>query len=245
MIRYFKKTGPLKIYETWFDHQTKFTDLFSIFGVFHLKKDKKVYGVKSISHTIEINLEKTSEELFAAFNKKILQDYRHAEENDFSIEITDDLELFTNFFNAFAKQRNTFSTSVIRLKEKLPYLQIYVAKYKGEIYSAQSFLVDNDEKIIRFYQSSSLRLNDDVDKIIVARASKYLLMKCILIYQQQGYKIFDLGGYAMNTTDEGLQGINNFKTKFGGEIVECIDYYSYPYCVLKKVSKLIGYSATL
>ena len=245
MIKYFKKTGPLKIYEIWFDHHTKFTDLFSVFGVFHLKKDKKIYGVKTISHTIEIELQKSSEEVFNGFNKKIRQDYRHAEESDFTIEKTTDLALFANFFNEFAKQRNTFTTSVKRLQEKLPYLQIYVVKYKGEIYAAQSYLVDDDEKMIRYYQSSSLRLQEDIDKNIVARAGKYLLMKSIMMYNEQGYKIFDMGGYAMNTTDEGLQGINTFKSKFGGQIVECVDYYSYPYCLLKKLSKLIGYSATL
>jgi lipid II:glycine glycyltransferase (peptidoglycan interpeptide bridge formation enzyme) len=245
MIKYFKKTGPLKIYEIWFNHQSSLLDFFKIFGVFHLKNNKKIYGVQSISHTIEIDLTQPEEKVFSDISKSNKQDYRKAQDDNFIIEETTDLAAFANFFNDFAKQRNTFLTSEKRLLEKLPYLHVYLVKQHGVIISAQSYLLDEEEKIVRFYQSSSLRLNDDIDKTMVARSTKYLLINTILKYQQKGYKIFDLGGYAMDTTDEGLKGINNFKTKFGGEIVECKDYYSYPYWLIKKISKLIGYSATL
>ena len=66
-----------------------------------------------------------------------------------------------------------------------------------------------------------------------------------LYFKEQGFKVFDFGGYAKDTTDESLKGINNYKLLFRGKVVPCDDYYSYGYWLLKKVSKLLDLSGEL
>jgi hypothetical protein len=70
-------------------------------------------------------------------------------------------------------------------------------------------------------------------------------LKDILHFKNLGFKTFDFGGYAKDTVDEGLKGINNYKLMFGGKPVPCINYYSYNYWFLRKLSKLLGLSGKL
>jgi len=50
-----------------------------------------------------------------------------------------------------------------------------------------------------------------MDRNLVGRANKYLTVKNILHFKEEGYKTFDFGGYAKDTSDESLKGINNYK----------------------------------
>ena len=48
--------------------------------------------------------------------------------------------------------------------------------------------------------------------------------------------MMDFGGYAENTDNKSLQGINEFKLSFGGHKVECENYQSLPYFLLNKIA---------
>ena len=65
------------------------------------------------------------------------------------------------------------------------------------------------------------------------------MKKDIFYFKEKGFKIYDFGGFAKDTNDESLKGINNYKLLFGGKVVPCTDYYSYNYWLLKKIAKII------
>jgi lipid II:glycine glycyltransferase (peptidoglycan interpeptide bridge formation enzyme) len=245
MIRYHKKISFLRIHEWWFTGKLNFRDLFSFKVIYHLKNDQKMLGIKEITHTIELDLEQDKEKILGNFSKAIRQQIRKAEEEGVVIETNNNIDEFVNFFNEFAAKKGTFQTSKERILEKKDHLIISFAKYQNNIIAAQSYLIDRETKIVRHYQTANKRFDNDLNKNFVGQANKYLLVYNLLKFKDEGFKIFDFGGYAANTTNESLLGINNYKLKFGGQVKECKDYYSLPYWLIKKAGKIFGWSGTV
>jgi len=80
-----------------------------------------------------------------------------------------------------------------------------------------------------------------MDRNLVGRANKYLTVKNILHFKEEGYKTFDFGGYAKDTSDESLKGINNYKLLFGGTVVESVKLFFLQLLVFKKVVETAGH----
>lgn len=245
MISYSKKIFFLKIRESWFTGKINFLDLFSFKVVYHLKINRTMWAIKEISHTIELDLEQDKQTIFSNFSKSYRQQIRKSEEDGIVIEINNDIDTFVNFFNNFAEKKGTFSTSKERIIEKKEYLVISFAKHNDNIIAAHSYLVDKELKIVRHYQTSNKRFEDNLNKNFVGQANKYLLATNLIRFKEDGFKIFDFGGYADKTTNDSLLGINNYKLKFGGKIVECNNYYSLPYWMVKRLGVLFGWAGTV
>ena len=245
MVKYYKKRLFFKIQEFWFDGKMGFWDLFSFKVVLHYKSDRKLFGIKVITHTLELNLEQEKDAIFLNFSKANRQQIKKAQESGVEIKKSTDVKKFVNFFNDFALKRGTFTTSTQSIIEKKDYLEISFASFEGDIIAAQSFIVDKDENIVRHYQSANKRFEGTLNKNFAAHANKYLLVANIIRFKEEGYKTFDFGGYVVSTTDKGLLGINNYKLQFGGKIVACKDYYSVPFWLLKKLGRLLGIAGTV
>ncbi|MFT3680274.1 MAG: hypothetical protein QM791_08360 [Ferruginibacter sp.] len=245
MITYTKKNRFFKIHISWFGYKFKLWDIFSFNSCFHIKNygSVKIPGIRQDSHTIEIDLEQDEETLFNNVSKQIRQQYRISETEGIKTHFSKDIDTFVDFFNDFAKKRGTFTTSRERLLELGDSLELCFAQKDDQVLVAHTYLVDKEAGIVRHHHSATTRLDENIDKNLIGRANKYMLVKNILHYKSQGFKIFDMGGYAANTTDEGLQGINRFKMMFGGKVVPCINFYSYNYWLFKKLSAKLGMSA--
>lgn len=245
MITYSKKNRFFKIKISWFEYRHSFSNLFSLNAHFHVKKTdrKNIPGVKKVSHTIEVDLLQDEQLIFDNLTKQIKQQYKISEKEGIECVFSTDISRFVEFFNDFAKKRNTFTTSKERIEEIGNKLKICFAEKDGITLAAHTYLEDVENGIIRMLHAATARLDETFDKNLVGRANKYLIVKSIFHYKQKGYTIFDMGGYAADTTDEGLQGINRFKLMFGGKVVPCNDYYSYSYWLFKKVSGMVGMSA--
>lgn len=240
MVKYFKRIFFVKIEESWFDGKMNFWDSFTFKAIYHFKANRKIWGIKQISHTLELNLEQDEQIILSNFSKAYRQQIRKAEEEGIVIDTVNDIDKFVEFFNEFALQKGTYATSKERILEKMEFLVISFAKHNNGIIAAHSYLVDKEHKIVRHYQSANKRFDNNLNKNFVGQANKFLLFTNILQFKKDGFKIFDFGGYEINTSDESLIGINNYKLKFGGKIVKCFDYYSLAYWVLKKIGKLFG-----
>ena len=243
MVRYYKKFYFLKVYENWFQYKYRLADVLGLNVYWNVKSQDKsnIPGIKSISHTIELALEQDAETIIANFSKQIRQQARIAETEGISCSFdNNDIDTFVPFFNDFARKRNTNLVSHRRIEEIGSSIQLSFAFYNGEVLAAHSYLVDKEVGMVRHHHAATRRLDEQIDKNLIERANKYLTTQNIMYYKQQGYKIFDFGGYAKDTTDEGLKGINNYKLLFGGKVVESVNYFSYSYWLLKKISKLLG-----
>ncbi|MEP7108288.1 MAG: hypothetical protein ABI760_09895 [Ferruginibacter sp.] len=221
--------------------------MFSLNVFLHLKNcdNKKIPAVQNNSHTIELKLEQDTEVIFSNFSKQIRQQVRIAENEGTICYFHNEIDRFVDFFNEFALKKETFTTSKRKIIELGDSVKLSFAVNKGQILAAHSYLVDPEVGIVRHLHSATKRLDEQFDRNLIGRSNKYLTVKDILYFKEMGFKVFDFGGYAKDTKDESLKGINNYKLLFGGKIVTCLDYYSYSYWLLKKISKLLGLSGKL
>jgi lipid II:glycine glycyltransferase (peptidoglycan interpeptide bridge formation enzyme) len=213
----------------------------------HVKNadDKKKTGKLDISHTLELDLEQDIPVIFSNFSKQIRQQIKIAENEGTSCYFHHEIEKFADFFNDFAIKKETFTTSKEKILELGESVKLSFAENNGQVLAAHSYLVDPKIGIVRHLHSATKRLDEQFDRNLIRRANKYLTTKDILYFKEQGYKIFDFGGFAKDTEDESLKGINNYKLLFGGKVVPCYNYYSYAYWVLKNLSRVLGLSGKL
>jgi len=247
MIRYCKKFYFLKIYENWFEYKHTLKDTFSLNVYWNVKKQdtKKIPAVKSTSHTIELDLSQEMDTIFANFSKQIRQQFKIAENEGITTSFNGDADEFINFFNDFAAKKNSDLVSMLskrRIEEMGENLKLSFAFYNGQILAAHSYLVDKETSIVRHHHSSTKRLDDNYDRNLIGRANKYLTVKNIEYFKQEGIKTFDFGGYAADTKDESLIGINKYKLLFGGTVVTSFNYFTFSYWLFKKISRLAGLS---
>lgn len=242
MIRYFKKFYFLKVYENWFRYKFNLMDVFSLNVYWHVKNKglQSVPAIKNISHTIELDLEQSEETIHANFSKQIRSQIKISEAEGIICKFQQDVDVFVNFFNEFAVKKNTNLVSNRRIEEFGENLILSFAIHNNEILAAHSYLTDKETGIVRIHHSATKRLDENYDRNFIGRANKLLTVKDIFYFKSQGLKIFDFGGYAADTNDESLKGINNFKLLFGGKVVISANYFSYSYWLLKKLTHLFG-----
>ena len=243
MVSYYKKIYFLKVSESWFQYQFNLKNIFSFNVFYHLKKSGKwIPAVKVYSHTLELDLQKDNQEIFASFSKQIRQQIRIGEKDGTDCSFKNDVASFVAFYNDFAMRKNTWQTSETRIKDIGENIKISFATNNGLVLATHSYLVDKELGIVRNLHSASRRLDDSYDKNLIGRANKMLMVSDILYFKNNGFKTFDFGGFAKDTKNVNLKGINNYKLLFGGELVRCTNYYSFNYWIFKKISKLLNLS---
>ena len=247
MVRYKKKLFIFNINETWFNYDYSIWNIFKLNVFMHVKEaeHKKKTGKLDISHTLELDLQQDLESIFSNFSKQIRQQVKIAESEGTTCYFHHEIEKFANFFNDFAIKKETFTTSKEKILELGDSVKLSFAENNGQILAAHSYLVDNKIGIVRHLHSATKRLDVQFDRNLIGRANKYLTVKDILYFKEKGYKVFDFGGFAKDTEDESLKGINNYKLLFGGKLVSCYNYYSYGYWYLKTLSRLLRLSGKL
>ena len=247
MVKYNKKIFLFNIKETWHTYKYNFFDTFLLNAFLNLKNfdNKRIPAFQKNSYTLEIDLTDTRERIFGNFSKQIRQQVKIAENEGIVCHFHQEIDKFVDFFNEFALKKDTFTTSKKNIISMGDSLKLSFAVNNGEILAAHSYIVDTEVGIVRHIHSATKRLDEYYDRNLIGRSNKYLTVNDILYFKEMGFKIFDFGGFAKDTDDESLKGINNYKLLFGGKLVTCIDYYSYNYWLLKWMSKLVGLSGKL
>jgi lipid II:glycine glycyltransferase (peptidoglycan interpeptide bridge formation enzyme) len=241
MISFVKKFSGIGVSEIWFADKFSFKHSFRLAAYMHVKKPAgKILGISQNTHTVENDLHPSETATFNGFSKTVQTEVRQAERYGVDCMFTDDAEKFTAFYNEFAVSRQIDATSVKRLQEMQPFLKLSIAAYNGNWIAAHSYLTDKQAGVVRLMHAASQRLNTEVDKQLAGKANKLLHYFDMMQFKQQGYTLYDFGGYANNTADKGLQGINKFKLSFGGAVTVCENYATYPYYILKKIAAATG-----
>lgn len=247
MIKYKKRILIFNVEETWFTYKYSFWNIFTLNVFMHVKnaENKKILAHKNISHTIELDLEQDCKSILANFSSQTRNQIKKAEAEGTIFCFHNNTKDFTNFLNDFAIKKNTYITKEENLLALGNSLILTHAEFDGQILASQSYLVDKELGIVRALHSATKRLDLQFDYNLIGRANKYLTYKAIMHFKDMGYKVYDFGGYAKDTNNESLKGINFFKSRFGGRVVPCFNYYSYNYWLLKKLSKILGLSGKL
>ena len=117
-----------------------------------------------------------------------------------------------------------------------PDMKVTKLSYHGRTLVMHSLMIDqNARRACMLHDAAMFRQMPDArHRNLIGHANRYLHFLDMLYLKDLGIESLDLGGYALNTTDEHLRHINEFKDGFGGELVEMSNYVSHPlYCYRK------------
>ncbi len=225
--------------EKWFAYRFSWADLMGFTACMHVKGDvRRRYTVKKSSYTIENSLLLPEEAIFAGFKKTVQTEVKQAART-VHCEFKPDIEGFVRFYNSFAASRKIAALTTARLQEMNDSLRLSFAYREEELLAVHSYICDRENGMVRLMHAASKRLESPGEKQLAGRANKLLHYHDMCAFKKEGMAVYDFGGYAMNTNDKGLQGINAFKLSFGGTVTECRNYFSYPYTMFKKMASLV------
>jgi lipid II:glycine glycyltransferase (peptidoglycan interpeptide bridge formation enzyme) len=240
MVRFKKKFYLFKVTDTWFRYAPGFKDLFSL-RMYSFVQDagkvKQSNCIHSVSHTVELSLQQDEEQILSKFKNTVKQEIRKAEKEGVTCSFENDNDTFIPFFNEFAALKKIYPAKKETIDSIGDHFKTTFAWKDGELLVAHSYIIDEELGIARLFQSASKRLDEKFDRKLIGMANKLLTAKDISWFREKGFKTYDFGGYAADTGDKSLQGINEFKLSFGGEVKTCTSYNSVLYFMLLKISE--------
>jgi len=86
--------------------------------------------------------------------------------------------------------------------------------------------------------SFSQKIEISMKREDLTEMSRLLHFEDMIYFREMGFIMYDFGGYAFNTSDKSLKGINNFKDSFGGELVLESNYESITLWMIRNLLKL-------
>jgi hypothetical protein len=173
------------------------------------------------------------------FRKNTRYDIRKSEKNENQIITVSNPEDFVEYYNDFSRRK------YLPLIKKENFMKIYHASNikitsiinSNNTLAMHSYILDKKIGRVRLWYSASIfRSYDKKDKkrLLVAIANKNLHFKDMEYFKNEGYIVYDFGGYAYQSNDPTLLGINNFKDQFGGKLIKEANYSSFLFSIAKQ-----------
>ncbi|MDB5763090.1 MAG: hypothetical protein JWQ21_2085 [Herminiimonas sp.] len=187
--------------------------------------------VREIFFTKVIDIDKEESKLFSSLPTSTRRKIKRAYSERISFEEVGDMAAFANFFNAFSRQKNlAFRLTPDFLEKFGKSLLITAAAKDREVLVMHANLRHPDTGRARLlYSASVLRAADKtVSKSVIGFANRALHFHDMCILGRQGFRLYDMGGYAVGTNNPELQGVNRFKDQFGGTLIREGNYRSIP-----------------
>lgn len=179
------------------------------------------------------------DEIIAGFRNTVRQNIRKAEKLGMVADFDQDLKSFISFYNIFAKSKGIYPIPESLINELKSNFKICWVRYEGEILYAGLSFYDERLGIAYDYLAGSRRLDERFDRTTVGLAGKLMKKEEILEFKKIGMNKYDFGGYAWETSDKSLMGINEYKLSFGGSVVKLANFKSIPYFFLTKMASLL------
>jgi lipid II:glycine glycyltransferase (peptidoglycan interpeptide bridge formation enzyme) len=241
MLIVYKKFG-IPIRKHYFEHQPRpgLLDYLLPSSYMDCHGDKRPPLYQQISrHTLINDLSPSEEEIFSGFQSRTRSYIRKAQrEAFFTLDKQVSLNEFMPFCDRFSRDKG-LSYFELQGMDKLAAsdFAIFAMRREGKIVFAHLYLCSQEEKTASLLISASdpeLSQQDEINTHM-GRANRELHWLAIQHFKQQGFKYYDWGGYALDTEDPSLQGINRFKRHFNGELKPIYNYYSPSYLLLQKL----------
>jgi hypothetical protein len=185
----------------------------------------------------------TNESFADSFSKTTQYEIRRAKSDGIICETTYNIKEFVEFHNKFVeKKKVTDFISVKELEKFGESLFIRVAGKEGLVFVYHSYLYDWTIRRARLLHSVSNIYDASLtpeNKALSGRANRLLMYDDMLYFKEMGCLKYDLGGYAYNTNDKSLVGINSFKDSFGGSLVEESNYIPYFLFMIRRLKNIL------
>ncbi len=214
--------------EKWFYDKPRPGDMFglNIYRQCSLNKDLPGFHRQPF-HTKIIALDKADEQtLLNNFPEETRYEIRRAERDGVVCSSENDPDRFISFFNRFAETKKLYPIrKKIYFRDKSCFLITKASAGKEDLVM-HSYILDPQGKRARLLQSASLfrKEQDPGRRSLTGRANRLLHYHDMVILKKSGVRLYDVGGYAKETTNRELRQINNFKDELGGVMVEESDY---------------------
>ena len=214
------------------------------FGLNHYKNcqatQRKIGFFRKISYTKLIDLTLDTNSLLRSFGKNTQYKIRRAQREgvEFSEQIS--LQEFVEFYNIFADTKQRKKLSYHSLSPLMKYLTITKAMVGDNCLVVHLHLCDQTASRAQLqYVATHFRREANPDTIkLIGYANCFLHYANMCHFKKIGYKIYDLGGYAYQTSNQELVKINEFKDGFHGNLVKEGDYTSIPLFLILKAKEL-------
>jgi hypothetical protein len=206
--------------QKWFAHEPVPADAFSVAIYYqYIGKRRPAFFLRQPFAAVQIDLAREEDVVLSEMQKNVRYKIRRAEKDGLSWEIGVDPKSFADFHEAFAHKRGIEGVDISRLYSFGEALVLSRVVMGSQVLAQHAHLVDAAESRARMLYSSSARF-DGVDASLVGRANCWCHWKEMVHFRGLGIRTYDLGGYAANATNSTLEGINEFKLGFGGNVVQ-------------------------
>jgi len=184
-----------------------------------------------------------SDDLFKdSFSKTTLYEIRRAKLDAIMCDISNDIETYITFYNKFLVEKNL--PGLLTIDELKRYGDAFMIRmatlHAHPLFVFHTYLYDSSIKRVRLLHSVSDIHGQSLtteQKALLSKANRLLHYEDMLYLKNIGCNTYDFGGYAYNTSDKSLIGINQFKDNFGGVLVEESNYDPYVFYLIKKLIK--------
>jgi hypothetical protein len=191
-------------------------------------------------YTKLIELQLPGRQLLDTLPEQCRYEIRRAERDGVSCTSDVDFSEHFAFHTEFCSTRNRPTPSWAFFDAHRKHLLITKAMLGRDTLCMHAYLVDPQASRGRLFVSSSLfrQQSDRAVRAQIGRANRYLHYWDMQEMAARGLRIYDLGGYALGTTDPSLAGINDFKDSFGGALVHESTFVSLPLALSRQAASL-------
>lgn len=181
-------------------------------------------GFSDKQATIEINLEKSEDELWNSLDKDAKWGVKKAEKSGLKVGIVNNEAIWGEFYKIY-KETCKFGNIVPISIDDAKHGRLFGCFLENKMIAGSVVKIEGD-KIILF-------LNASEHESLKYQPNNLLYWSIIKWAKNQGFGIFDLGGFQLNAKPgDKLYEINRFKQRWGGEIKEYKIYSKNPVYIL-------------
>jgi len=241
MIKFKKKFYLFKLTDHYFKTVSTISNFWRIrkYSFLPVNHPTPMGCIKNDFHTVMLDMTLDEDEIIAGFRNTVRQNIRKAEKMGMVADFDQDLKSFIGFYNTFAKLKGIYPVPESLINELKSNFKICWVRYEGEKLYAGLSIYDEGLGIAYDYLAGSCRLDERFDRTTVGLAGKLMKKAEIMHFKKMGMSKYDFGGYAFETSDKSLMGINEYKLSFGGSVVKLSNFKSIPYFFLTKIAGLL------
>jgi hypothetical protein len=169
------------------------------------------------------------EDIAAPISKNTHYKIRRAEREGLAPQLVmdpavEDARLYADFHDTFAQHKGLPPCNRAKLKalcESSAILLSSIADIDGHVLSAHALVKDSSVGRVRLlYSASHFRaMSDSGERNKVGRANRLLHWHEIVTLKDLGFRLYDLGGIPLDSSDQDKNDIARFKLEFGGRML--------------------------
>ena len=241
-IKFHKK--HLKRTQIFFAKRPKIKHVIGFYDYFQCESINNVLGfIRTNCYTKLIDLTQSPNELLGLFNSTTRNEIKRSFRDGSKFSIETNVDPFVDFYNKFARTNNLELISSSYLASFKNNLFISKGVHDDECLVMHANIMDQDLKRVRILLSVShfRNVSDSKKRALIGRVNRFLHFKDMIFAKNLNMERYDIGGYALNSENNILQGINKFKDGFGGELKRESNYTPCPIWILRKLKQFMNF----